>query len=277
MSDFHRPTASGEKTFGDLTDFHQMHWLVDATDDAKKCFDEARRHTPPLDGCPPLPRHNSYALSFALGPPGRVHRPTSKACLDILCHHDPDGLDREDAYGWAPVNYAAWFGRAAALDLLLAAGASPRNNSSPSLIDSILTSASHGHCRQRTLRSLKIAIQSGADPSLGRPRDPAAAGISWLGWTLVKGWLDVAEILYRHNPDLPDAVFQDVAFSAPESSLLWLQKRGVDVLGRLPSPHPAWASLQAAKARQQRDELCAATETDGSDSSTGSGGSGRLF
>ena len=163
-------------------------------------------------------------------------------------------LDAVDASGWTPLSYAAWFGLASTLDILLEAGASVHPEGAPPPLVAALSAFSQ-HQRSGSETCARLLLMSGADPLRCSISD-ATGRSSFLSWALATDHLDWATLLHARGDKLrSDRELSVLAWQANADALDWLQIHGYDVLSTLPLDHEHRPSLLAAQSARRRAAL----------------------
>lgn len=163
-------------------------------------------------------------------------------------------LDAVDASGWTPLSYAAWFGLASTLDILLEAGASVHPDGAPPPLVAALSAFSQ-HQRSGSETCARLLLMSGADPMRCSISD-ATGRSSFLSWALATDHLDWATLLHARGDKLrSDRELSILAWQAAADALDWLQIHGYDVLSTLPLDHEHRPSLLAAHSARRRAAL----------------------
>lgn len=195
---------------------------------------------------------------FACGPTRPGAMDASRHALDVLLDQGAD-LNASDASGWVPLSYAAWFGLAGCLDVLLQAGAQVHpSGSSPPLshaLSSFALTSSAKKSRPGTMTCVRLLLMSHADP-IRCSINESHGRSSFLSWALSVNNLELASLLWskgdriRNNKELSILIWQ-----APSASLDWLIQHDYDVLANLPPDHPHHEVLFQAQASRRRSAL----------------------
>ena len=124
------------------------------------------------------------------GDDGRVHE---------LLHQDPTAADLPRDDGWTPLHLAAFYGRAAAAELLLTHHADPNVISTNAMANRPLHAAVAG----RHLALVELLLRHGADPNV-----PQHGGWTPLQGAAQHGDVPIIRVLLAHGAD-PDARSDD--------------------------------------------------------------------
>ena len=163
-------------------------------------------------------------------------------------------LKEQDAYGWLPINYAAWFGLASTIDLLLEAGSPVQNNNIQPLDSALFALSQKDQPGSETCA--RLLLMHGANPKLGNVSDPHFAGLTWLVWALENHRWDWAECLWNRGcSDISEKEIHLLLFRGSIESLCWLQEKDVNILSFITSNHEAFDDLMQIKASKDRERI----------------------
>ena len=194
---------------------------------------------------------------FAIGSPQGGLR-DSRLLLRWLMDNGAN-INAVDAYGWTPTNYAAWYGQAPAMDLLLEAGAPVHNANNPQPLDHALSGLAHsGNGGNETCA--RLLLMSGADPNRGFATDPHYGGITWLTWALSQERWDWAECLWAKGQRVGEKDMHLVLMRCGAEAWGWLQAHGVDMIANVSSSDPSHDMLRTIKAHMEREALYASLD-----------------
>lgn len=235
------------------------------SDECRQWHQEAFRHH--LDGVRiapsfELPRTVNIAHVFACGSVQAGGLANSRAVLSYLLDNGGD-LCAPDINGWLPVNYAAWFGHAGTMDVLLELGSPVHNPISPQPLDTALAAVA-----QRNMDGAetcaRLLLMHGADPTKGNVADPQYGGISWLVWALENERWEWAECLWAKGlRTMRDKELHLLVLRGGIEALAWAQYHGIDVLAHLSSNHEAYNVVHEVQAHVQREKLLEAVDVEG--------------
>jgi len=193
----------------------------------------------------------------------------SRAVLNYLLENGGD-LHAMDNTGWLPINYAAWFGFAGTMDVLLELGSPVHHPTSPQPLDTALASVAQLRT-EGAETCARLLLMHQADPNRGQTADQNYGGISWLTWALEHERWDWAELLWAKGARFlrEKEIHLLIARGSPEV-LAWAQFHGVDVLKYLPPEHQAHHKVFQTQAHVEREnmmqavqELCKEKEDEG--------------
>lgn len=225
------------------------------------CFQAAYRHD--LDGLmslgDQLKKNQISSVNilhlFACGTPqsGTHH---SRIILNYLLEHSGI-LEQIDAYGWLPINYAAYFANTQTLDLLLEAGSPVQNKNGPQPLDSALIALSqNGEHSQSAETCARYLLMHGADPKQGLTTDPHWGGVTWLTWALSHDRFDWAELLmHKGSTTLTQKEKHLLLMRGSPEAIAWAEYKGMDVVGMMTSKHEAYEMARRAKALREGENL----------------------
>lgn len=197
---------------------------------------------------------------FACGSPRGGGLYASRQVLHCLLDQGAN-LNAVDNSGWVPLSYAAWFGLAGSLDVLLEANAEvhPVKASLPlTQALSALAQNPNGGAHETCARLL---LMSGADPLKCSISDSTGRS-SFLSWALSVGRMEIVHLLWakgdriRHDKELAMLVWD-----AEVQALDWLMEHEYNVLEFLPQTHPHYSALSQIKSARNREQLCQVAAT----------------
>lgn len=242
-------------------DFELNIWgLTRQPSSLRQWFQSAWRHDPQglhqnywASWCDKVSGVNPVHL-FACGQPRSGGLRQSRSVLQWLLRHG-GSMDQCDAAGWLPINYAAWFGHAATMDVLLEAGSPVVNPKGPQPLDAALMSLSQSD-HQGSETCARLLLMHGANPNAGFSSDAHYGGVTWLTWALEKQRWDWAETLWaRGQQSISERELHMLILRGSKDTLLWMQAHGVDVLSRLSPTHEFFQDLRVAQAHHERQSM----------------------
>lgn len=190
---------------------------------------------------------------FACGVTRSGGMASSRRALESLLAKGAN-LDAVDASGWTPLSYAAWFGLASTLDILLEAGASVHPEGAPPPLTAALSSFAQRK-QSGSETCARLLLMSGADPLRCSISD-ATGRSSFLSWALANEYLEWATLLHARGDKLrSDRELSVLTWQAGPYSLDWLQIHGYDVLSSLPMDHEHRPRLLEEQASRRRSAL----------------------
>lgn len=181
----------------------------------------------------------------------------SRKCLEWLLENGGK-LDMLDASNWLPINYAAWFGQASTMDVLLEMGSPVQNPTSPQPLDTALVSISQNSpsSPQGSETCARLLLMHGANPNMGLASDPCYGGVTWLTWALENERLDWAQCLWSAGLNsVSDKEMSLIVLRANFKSLRWLQEKKIDILKWIDASHPFYNDLLLARAHDDKKAL----------------------
>lgn len=177
----------------------------------------------------------------------------SREVLAWLLDHG-GSLTELDASGWLPINYAAWFGLAGTIDVMLELNSPVHHPLNPQPLDSALAGMFHNHHGNETCA--KLLLMHNADPMRGNSTDMLHGGMSWLMWALESQRWEWAECLYAKGARLKnDKELHLLIGRASAQALVWAQEHHIDVVKYMTSDHEHWPIMMAAQAYQERQQI----------------------
>lgn len=227
-------------------------------------FQNAFRHN--LEGLQSLTPSNECINISSVNPLhlfacGKPHGGSYKS-REVLNYLIKNGgrLDAQDAYGWLPINYAAYFANTQTLDLLLEAGSPVQNDNGPQPLDSALIALSqNGDHSQSAETCARYLLMHGADPKQGLTTDPHWGGVTWLTWALSHDRFDWAELLFHKGSiSLTQKEKHLLLMRGSPEAIAWAEYKNMGVLGMMTSKHEAYEMTQRAKALRESEILHAA-------------------
>lgn len=190
---------------------------------------------------------------FACGATRSGGLSSSRRALSCLIEQGAN-LNAVDSSGWVPLSYAAWFGLAGSLDVLLEANAQVHpDKASPPLFHALSSLAQTDKPGSTTCA--RLLLMSGADPlrcSINEPHGRA----SFLSWALSVNNLEMASLLWAKGDRIRgEKELSILIWNADVEPLDWLIQHDYDVLGSLPADNPHRKVLFQAQSSRRRQAL----------------------